>query len=689
MSTVLADRARARRRIPWRGLAALLTGVLFFLAVFAPPRQVYEAGDHDPSSHATFEFYAAKRYQFGTQVVQNVGPYGYAIYSLTFADMSHTSKLVLHFVLRLALTILVLRWARTFEEPFGFPLLASLWVAAFILCPGVSGIIDVLGSAYYEDTLSYVTIYLAGLTLLRPRTGGEPLLSGVLTCGLLALMSLMKHSCFAESLVVLAAMVLQGVLAGRARQAARLVVAYAVTFVLLWVAAGQQLGGLAAFLRGIALFGGGYNESQALPEPWVVFAAGVLAMTGLFAASVYRSLRRDGWRVGVARTLFEAGFLFFLWKHGFVRADMHHTQIVFVGVALVVFPWCWSPTAPPPSPASEPRSGSQVVRGAVAAAILAAACVGFAQSFRHEATMRPQFWPQMVLAKLEESVRWLVHPGLETSRLRVALQRARLAADLPRTRRRVGDAAIDQFGWSPGWVLLNGLRYAPRPMPITFAAVNERLESRNAEYYSNPATAPQFVLARHDRMDTRLVAEDDALALRALVYRYRPVLFERGNLLLECRSVPAPDGPAVAVLDQTVTFGQPVAVPDARSAGDDYYSWASVDIRPSLLGRLIAFLYKPQPCYLNYSLRGAADPRSGRIVTSIASNGFFLSPMLEVDTDFPSVYRGPADRKEVIAFAVDCGPHARLFFDPAVHVRIDLLPAPSAADAKRDAGGGS
>ena len=47
---------------------------------------------HDPSSFASYEYYAAHHFQFGKQIYQNVGPYGYVHYGWMYGGVPARSE---------------------------------------------------------------------------------------------------------------------------------------------------------------------------------------------------------------------------------------------------------------------------------------------------------------------------------------------------------------------------------------------------------------------------------------------------------------------------------------------------------------------------------------------------------------------------------------------------------------------
>src|SRR5436190_2109105 len=85
-----------RRVVLGLGLALLALSLLEF------PTTAFDL-NHDRSSHASFDYFAAHHFQFGQQIYQNVGPYGYVHYAATYSGYLRVQKILLVNACRLAL----------------------------------------------------------------------------------------------------------------------------------------------------------------------------------------------------------------------------------------------------------------------------------------------------------------------------------------------------------------------------------------------------------------------------------------------------------------------------------------------------------------------------------------------------------------------------------------------------------
>jgi hypothetical protein len=221
---------------------------------------------------------------------------------------------------------------------------------------------------------------------------------------------------------------------------------------------------------------------------------------------------------------------------------------------------------------------------------------------------------------------------------------------MPRTREAVGGGSLDMLGDEQGLVLLNGLRYRPRPAFQSYFAYTPYLLHRNAEVLAGE-DAPDFLLVKLDPIDGRLPASEDSLALREAIERYEPVLVERTCLLMRRKAPRASARRSSLLATGEYRWGETIAVPDSPDG-----VWAEIEVRPTAFGRLIGFLYKPPTVTLLQDL-GAERPRGFRLVPQVAREGFLLAPFVD-DADSMAALARPAEgrRPKTISLASAPGP---------------------------------
>jgi hypothetical protein len=64
-------------------------------------------------------------------------------------------------------------------------------------------------------------------------------------------------------------------------------------------------------------------------------------------------------------------------------------------------------------------------------------------------------------------------------------------------RKLIADSTIDEFGSEPGIIIVNNLNYKPRPVAIDFIVANEKLNKINGDYYFDNKRSPEFILTKN------------------------------------------------------------------------------------------------------------------------------------------------------------------------------------------------
>lgn len=619
-------------------MGAGVAAFVLLLTLLEFPRVVYDI-DHDLSSSASTDYFALHGTQFGVDLVQNVGPLGWAHQTHIYSGMLHAQKLVLHSALRVALCVLVfvaLRWFRS-----------GIAQAAWLALPLVPILFGSARLDSYEVTgevWNDLTVYLAGLALLALPGGWlrvAPLLA------LLAVFALEKHTLLAAAGVAVAAGMLERV--GRGAYAAALAIGagFASSVAIVWMLAGQRLANLPEFAFGVLRFSEGYNEALGLPATTTSLLFGAPIAAGLGAVIAWRTIARSQ---NAAKSVLDAAFLVLAWKHGFVRADPAHVAIFLQSALYFALPFAL---------ACERRDAVPAARAALGAAVAVASVVGLLAI-----VPRAEIQPARLLELWQRNLEWVVAPSRRTAALDRWLDTTREAYALPDLRAITGDAPIDFFGYQPGWLLLNGFHYHPRPMPIPFAAANTALRRANEAFLRDAARAPHFVLVELRSIDRRVVTLDDGLALGALLDLYHPVATARDLVLLERNATaPATSQPERRLLtERTIEIGERLDL----DAGAADWLWLEADVRPSLLGRVRSFLLRPAPMQIELTIEGREQPELRDYIASMGASGFLISPLVQTTADLGAAYAGEA-LPIVRAIRFVCDP---AFFDSSIGVRL-------------------
>lgn len=404
--------------------------------------------------------------------------------------------------------------------------------------------------------------------------------------------------------------------AGRRLLAPAILVSFALGLTLFWLTAGQPLPELPHFFLAQAQVAGGYSEAMGGSGRRVPLALFLIATVPLIIA-VKRDLRPPTLckymvAIGMAVTLF-IGF-----KEGFIREDDWHALI---GVEVwLILPWCW-----PSDQANVWRRVQAVTAGVLVivfilifpqALDLPAKAAGVEQLL-HCSDRGPVVCPSQS--------DWL-HKTYNLSLAHISAD-----APLPEVKGTVDVYTTRQF-----LAIANGYRWDPRPVAQSYSAYTPALAQMNVEHLLG-ATAPDTVLFAVDPIDEHLPALEDGPSWPILLSRYTvrwlgvTARTRDGVPIAYLQHKPASARIAVTrtpLLQATAKLGQRVELPHS-----DAVLFATMDIRPSALGRLAEVAFRGSNLYINFQFAGGRVERY-RLVPGMARAGFVISPVVTDATQF-------------------------------------------------------
>lgn len=568
------------------GAAAVFTA--FVLLALPAPLQL----DLDASWQAVL-FEAHRRgWQFGTELVFTAGPWGW-VTSLFVPGDAFGLRLACDALLKLALVGTIAASAWTLPTRRRWLLLAGVLF---------------LG-AYFPDTLAFVALTLATLAWLFPRRASP--LATAWAVVLLAFLGQVKFTLALLGAAAIATSAWSNFAPGNRKRALLLAGGFVVAWLGWWLAAGQDLANLPAYLAHSWEVARGYPQAMGVDEPTPVLLWGLasLAVFGLWA--LLHLLARVQ-RESTLQLAFVSFVWFTAWRHGFTRGDGHvYGFFLFVALAsLGVTGWM-----------NRPRRYSLLDLSLP---------LGVLGALAFDASLFAQTWP-LTTARARANFAALTHYAEHRERhaAHTAAYAAQARAEYGAIVDEIGGKSVDLFGHFQSALLLLGANYQPRPVFQSYSAYTGKLLELNAAYFDS-ARAPEFVLVRLDTIDGRYPAQDDSLALSQVVRNYQLV---RTTPTLAVLRRPAPDasGPRHS---EFVRHGRSFraawgATIDLRPEGPTH--WLRIDARPSFLGRLRAFLYKPATLRLVLTDDHGRE-FAHRFVPESARSGF-PAPLLETQSD--------------------------------------------------------
>jgi hypothetical protein len=440
--------------------------------------------------------------------------------------------------------------------------------------------------------------------------------------------------------------------------------AFGLGFLAAYLAFGQHLGDLPAYLRLQGEVAAGYGEAMYATGSRRELACFLVACLALVAAAALPGDRDRLRRLLVAGGL---GLVLLLgFKAAFLRQDTH-PQIGWSLLGLAGLSVAAGVALRRSVPAAAALGAAALAVLWVAAPLFLAVETG-APAGRAAVTAAAR---SAVAAAGDELGSWdalLRDPSGFAENLRAAKAAAfaavRAAHPLPRL-----DGTVDILPSEQTSVLAAGLDYHPRPSFQDYSTYTAGLIAANLAFYEGPA-APEWVLFGVGGLDDRFPATMEGALWPVLLRRYEPVRRAGALLVLHRRAVPLPAvlGPAQAV---PARLNQRFAVPEGAT-------FARIAVRETALGRLAALLFRPPALKLRLTLAGGAT-QDYRFIPAIAAEGFLLSPTIDDAEGFMRLALGDAQDAGEAVTGAEVGGSAlsRWFYAPGLDVSFQAVAVPS------------
>lgn len=525
----------------------------------------------------------------------------------------------------------------------------------------------------YPDSVFLVLPALPFLVLLsRGRPSPVAVAVAVATAFAVGMIGLAKMS---FPLAALPLVLLGDVAAVARRRAPVLTLPFGLGFLAADLLYGQSLADLPAFFRQQWEVVAGYSEAMAAyggrSELFAFLLACALLMALTLAVEWTARPPRSGSRVAVPLGL--AWVLLVLFKAGFVRQD-DHTLIAWHGMALAS-----AMTASARFRPARPR----LAVGVSVAAVAGAALVGLS-------LVGPSATPGDRWAKAAAAGRHIFVAGpaaqavaaVDLARSPRAFADARRAEKAQRWRELAALAPMAQLKGSvdvipsqQSRVMASGLDYSPRPSFQEYSTYTPALIAANRAFLEGPG-APAWVLFGPESgfgdmtLDLRYPNLTEGGLWLDLLRLYRPERHIGDLVALRRRDAPVP-----LVLGEPrsseVGFGDIVPVAPVPERDGISAVFATLDVRPTPLGRLVAFVYKPPPLTIAVHFDDGHE-RHYRFLSGMGAPGFVLSPLVDNASEFEELADGlpsPPDRI-VTGFSIEAPPRLSALLSPRIAVSM-------------------
>jgi hypothetical protein len=442
------------------------------------------------------------------------------------------------------------------------------------------------------------------------------------------------------------------VYSGRFRMATILFLIPLAATAALWSAAGQSLGNFPAFLYSTLSFISGYTEAMAVTWsvlPSIIGNGLVLASVVVFAAAVFSVARTAHLTIASkwALIILFAVSMLVAFKHAFVQVSnmpgvfsFLTLYILIVGllytdkylmVSLIVATTLTVITSVCNDSVLYQEVHNNFGVGITWSGEQRSDVFAFCLKRAPEAYCRTTFlstWNTYRRAWAGLCIRAGRDNGLEHQYVEaVANMRRSYAVPLL-------NGGVDLYTNDQSALLSSDNEWNPRPMFQSFESFTPFLARVN-EQHLRGLDAPGWVLFELETMDDHLPSLDDGMSWPALLDNYTFVTYDGSFVIMQKKHVTHATSSYDDVYRETCKTGATVALPET-----DGLLFAEVDLKPTLLGRLLIAFYKPPQLYIDLGL-GDGTSRRYRVISNMMTTGFVVSPLVRNTEEFASLMDRP------------------------------------------------
>ena len=643
--------SKHRSRFIFRPYLILLFVFLFPIIVTSPSNVITD--DHAYASEAGYDYWAAHGFQWGVDVLQNIGPLGPMHFPLTYTGILDYENMVGNFIISAFLDFaFIFLFAQFSSNSLKFGFLAS-FLSLQLLKEGTSFPFTPEVNHYLLMIFVTYVIYIYDRYFIL-----------IPIAMLLAAMSLGKGIFLTLSIFIMFFYSIRLLMVEKMAKLLVFTAAFCFTLVLSWKISGQDLSNILVFLRGSYAFSSGYTEAlngkPVEPNTWphenfyiglelmVAILSAVLVIRKLFVRS------NDRAAIGLISitplAITELFFIFVVWKYGVVAADKYHllVGILFLGVCLIPFSVV-SPDHHVSGLGMKWEGGESLV-------------------FNKSCSI-PFFLIALFSPAYLAGLKLILQPGKVFLESNVKLEQSIFKLQMPKIRGIVGYASVGYFGERIAPMIYNNFSYRPTPSTISFVAWNDFLINLDAEFIRDNNRAPEYLIYDAYNFPSSITQQFwpmDSVKMQLEILRYySPVLDELNQPIQELGRLLLRRRDPSAKLDFHPIDRRNARLTEQIKVPEDFVDPVQmvVDLHHKPLAMLVGLLYK----YPIYRIRFTLDDGTieERLFTpNKARNGFMISPIILNNRDYISVMSEPQWRafvahkestvRRIVSFEIRC-----------------------------------
>ena len=579
----------------------LLVLILCKIAIVSPGFPRYGL---DPSWQFALSVASDNHFVFGKDIIYTFGPL-INVDTGTWSLHSHGLSVFLSILIAAALSLFVYK----FFQKSNFLVKLLLLIFFFVN----------LSSA--RDFFYCLLPALASLTAIKSysdKNSTSNLVYAVLLGFIAALLLLVKLSFGVESLICLIILLIFYAAKKDKVSLVALAAGFLVSFIILYLAAGQNIQDIFYYPLNIYYGVSGYNDAMSNPGPVVPVIASSIFLLLLMSYLAFRSLNPCNIK-GIFSLLVISLLSLVVFKHSYVRNDSGHAADIYLFESFLLIYLLND---------IDGRLKPVFKNILITCCVWSLFCFGSQNdSVFFSGSQIKRSYEDFV--SRAENVDRIFNEDRNKVDFENNLKIVSQVSPLPSLK-----GTSDIYNYNQAVLLASGNTWNLRPAFQSYQAVTPYLAKVNYDHLVKQDTAPDNIFFRLETIDGRFPSLDDGLSWKALLGLYKPTGWTENNDYLILKRDDAPGNVLQAKSTKNIVgrIGQEIVNPYENGL-----VFLKLHMRKSMLGKLITVVYKTDPVWLQLKLQNGQEMKF-RIIPPMCETGFLVSPLTLSTADFSSLY---------------------------------------------------
>lgn len=573
--------------------------LILILARMAAVIPGFPRGGLDPSWIYGLSVATSSHLVFGRDIIYTFGPLS-AVYTGFWSLEGHALSVILSVAAAFSLCFFTYKFFEKSEYIVKFLLIIFFFVNVGSHPDFFFTILPVIGSLLLIDSYSKDKCGLAPVGLFGFNA---------------ALLLLVKMSFGAESVLLMALLLVFYSIKKDWNRCCCLSISFCVSFIFLYAASGQKLSDIFYYPLSIYYGIAGYNNGMAYPGAAAPVITSAIFLLSFLIYFFYRWLKTSSLSAMLTAGILSLSSLV-IFKQSFIRHDQGHSAEIYLYecfLLIYLLHVCRKSSV----------KNCLITLGVIALLVL------MTQNYRYYFSGTQVKNAAAYLTSRLQNSRGVFNETRNKIEFDRYANRISTASPLPTL-----EGTSDIYGYNQAVLLASGNTWNPRPAFQSFQAVTPYLAKANYEHLLKKDIAPDNIFFRLETIDGRFQSMDDGLSWKALLGLYKPYGWTgKKDYLILKRDISSDKALSVEKSENLEgKMGEEITNPYP-----DGLVFIKLNIRKSLPGVILSVVYKTDPVFLRIKLDNG-QWRSGRIIPSMSETGFLLSPFVTSTKDFSKLY---------------------------------------------------